>query len=83
MSHYTNSRRLLPSGKRRPCPVCKRIKDQDCRMSPDLELVLCRHPRTNLVPWHDGEAGFVFVGNTTDHRCGVFVRVDAIDRRQW
>ena len=35
-------------------------------MSPDLELILCHHPRTNLVPWHDGEAGFVFVGNTTD-----------------
>ena len=52
-------------------------------MSPDLELVLCRHPRTTLVPWHDGEAGFVFVGNTTDQRCGVFVREDAIDRRQW
>ena len=83
MQHHTNSRRLLPSGKRRPCPVCKRIKDQDCRMSPDLELVLCRHPRTNLVPWHDGEAGFVFVGNTTDQRYGVFVREDAIDRRQW
>ena len=57
MPHHTNSRRLLPSGKRRPCPVCKRISDQDCRMSPDLELVLCHHPRTNLVPWVDGEAG--------------------------
>ena len=83
MSHHTNSRRLPPSGKRRPCPVCKRIKDQDCRMSPDLELVLCRHPRTNLVPWIDGEAGYVFTRNSRDERVAVFIREDCIDGRQW
>ena len=83
MSHHTNSRCLLPSGKRRPCPICKRSHDQDCRMSPDLELVVCHHPRTNLVPWVDGEAGYIFTGNSRDHRVAVFVREDATDRRQW
>ena len=83
MQHHTNSRRLLPSGKWRRCPVCQRIKDQDCRMSPDLELVLCRHPRTNLVPWIDGEAGYVFTRNSRDERVAVFIREDCIDGRQW
>ena len=83
MQHHTNSRRLLSSGRRRPCPVCKRVHDQDCRMSPDLELVLCRHPRTNLVPWVDGGAGYVFTGNSRDHRVAVVVREDCTDRRQW
>ena len=51
-------------------------------MSPDLELVLCHHPRTNLVPWVDGEAGYVFTGNSRDHRVAVFVREDSLTTAQ-
>lgn len=74
--------RLLSSGSRRECPVCCRTRDADCRMSPDLSLVICHHPRMDLVPWVDGEGSYLFVRNTRDDRAAVFVREDAIARRQ-
>ena len=79
----TTRSRLLSSGRRRACPVCQRTHDGDCRMSPDLSLVICHHPRLNLVPWVDGEGLYLFVRNTRDDRAAVFVREDAINLRQW
>ncbi len=33
--------KFTPSDKRNPCPICQRTKDGDCRISPDLNLILC------------------------------------------
>jgi hypothetical protein len=60
----------LPSGKSRPCPVCGRTKDGDCRISSDELEVICHHPK-DLKP---GEVvdGWAFTGNTSDDRAGHF-----------
>lgn len=64
----------LPSGKSRPCPVCGRTKDGDCRISDDGLEVICHHPK-DLKPG-TVENGWAFTGNTSDGRAGHF----AIDK---
>ena len=58
----------LPSSKSRPCPVCDRTKDGDCRISSDELQVICHHPK-DLKPG-DVVNGWAFTGN--NDRAGHF-----------
>jgi hypothetical protein len=60
-----------PSSSRNPCPVCKRTKDGDCRISTDGTRVICHKPREH----RPGEVidGWAFTGNTSDGRAGHFI----------
>lgn len=60
----------LPSGRSRPCPICGRTKDGDCRISGDGLKVICHHPK-DLKPG-DVVDGWAFTGNTIDDRAGHF-----------
>jgi archaellum biogenesis ATPase FlaH len=60
----------LPSSRSRPCPICGRTKDGDCRISADGEQVICHHPK-DLKPG-DVVDGWAFTGNTSDDRAGHF-----------
>ena len=42
--------RWIPSSKRNPCPICGRIKDTDCRIRQDGEMVLCYRGKTQGPP---------------------------------
>ena len=62
---------LAPSSKSNPCPVCRRTKDGDCRISHDGKMVLCHqnfdHAKTQQPDlWH-------FNGSTSDGRCGIYI----------
>jgi hypothetical protein len=47
----------LQSSKSRPCPVCGRTKDGDCKISADGALVNCRRGKTNKPPeWARGKS---------------------------
>jgi len=61
----------LPSSKSRPCPVCGRTSDGDCRISADGERVICHHPK-DYRPGKDVVNGYAFTGNTSDGRAGHF-----------
>jgi len=41
--------RWIPSSKRNPCPICGRVKDTDCRIRQDGEMVFC-HRGKSLGP---------------------------------
>jgi archaellum biogenesis ATPase FlaH len=60
----------LPSSRSRPCPVCSRTKDGDCRISADGEQVICHHPK-DLAPGTVTN-GWAFTKNTSDGRAGHF-----------
>lgn len=60
--------KFTPSGKRNPCPVCGRVKDPDCRISP--ELVLCHNNTDHKVG--DVIDGWAFTGVSSDGRTGKF-----------
>lgn len=66
-----HSQDWLPSGKSRPCPVCGRTSDGDCRISSDGERVICHHPK-DYTPGRDVVNGYAFTGNTSDGRAGHF-----------
>jgi archaellum biogenesis ATPase FlaH len=60
----------LPSSRSKPCPVCSRTKDGDCRISADGEQVICHHPK-DLAPGTVTN-GWAFTKNTSDGRAGHF-----------
>ena len=60
--------KFTPSGKRNPCPVCGRVKDEDCRTSPGL--VLCHNNTDHKVG--DVISGYAFTGVSSDGRTGKF-----------
>ena len=60
--------KFTPSGKNNPCPVCGRVKDEDCRISP--ELVLCHKNTDHKVG--DVIDGWAFTGVSSDGRTGKF-----------
>jgi hypothetical protein len=60
----------MPSSRSKPCPVCSRTKDGDCRISADGEQVICHHPK-DLAPGTVTN-GWAFTKNTSDGRAGHF-----------
>ncbi len=81
MQATTHGLDLQPSSKARPCPICGRTKDGDCRIRPDGELVICHygsshHPPDGLKPGevirgNDGQ-DWAFTGETSDGRGATF-----------
>lgn len=67
------------SSRRKPCPICKRVKDGDCRISTDGLQVLCHHPK-DLKPGVVMN-GWAFTGNCSDGRCGHFTLDKPADLR--
>jgi hypothetical protein len=70
-----DKQKLIPSGRRNPCPVCGRTKDSDCRMSSDGLEVICHHPkdhRAGEVITGADEGAWAFTANTRDGRAGHF-----------
>jgi len=59
---------FTPSSKRNACPICGRVKDGDCRISPGL--ILCHKKTDHKV----GELinGWAFTGVSKDGRTGKF-----------
>ena len=72
----SGERRLFPSGKKNPCPVCGRTKDRDCRTSPDGMEVICHHPKDfrpgDVVRGAGDGLAWAFTKNTKDSRAGHF-----------
>jgi hypothetical protein len=72
----SGERRLFPSGKNNPCPVCGRTKDRDCRTSPDGLEVICHHPKDyrpgDVVRGLGDDQPWAFTKNTKDGRAGHF-----------
>jgi hypothetical protein len=72
----SGERRLFPSGKKNPCPVCGRTKDRDCRTSPDGMEVICHHPKDyrpgDVVRGLGDDQLWAFTKNTRDSRAGHF-----------
>ena len=72
----SGDRRLFPSGKNNPCPVCGRTKDRDCRTSPDGLEVICHHPKDyrpgDVVRGLGDDQPWAFTKNTKDGRAGHF-----------
>jgi hypothetical protein len=71
----------LTSSKARPCPVCGRDSDGDCRITPEGDRVLCHYGSTFSPPTglkkgtitvgRDGGA-WAFIGDTESGRCAQF-----------
>ena len=60
--------KFTPSGKHDACPICRRVKDGDCRISSGL--VLCHRNTDHKVG--DVIKGWVFAGVSDDGRTGKF-----------
>lgn len=72
----SGDRRLFPSSKHNPCPVCGRTKDRDCRTSSDGLEVICHHPKDyrpgDVVRGVGDGLAWAFTKNTKDGRAGHF-----------
>ena len=66
--HGGGATKFAPSSRRNACPVCGRVKDEDCRISP--ELVLCHKNTDHKVG--DVIDGWAFTGVSSDGRTGKF-----------
>ena len=42
--------RWIPSSKRNPCPICGRVKDTDCRIRQDEQMVFCHRGKSQGPP---------------------------------
>ena len=83
----TEKETLKPSGKNRPCPICNRTKDGDCRIGENI--VLCHHGNTNSPP--DLAIGqtivgidqqdWAYVGESADGRTAKFTIHKALPTR--
>lgn len=69
---------LTPSSEAKPCPICSRTKDGDCRISP--ELLICAYGNTHSPPSgirpgdvieRNGQA-WAYTGDTKDGRGAIF-----------
>jgi predicted P-loop ATPase len=58
---------LVNSGKKNPCPVCNRTKDNDCGWKPDLSLVLCHTYLENTL---NEVNGFYWTGKYSSSKHG-------------
>jgi hypothetical protein len=45
-------------------------------------MVLCHHPRLDLIPLVDQINGYTFIRNNRDGRTALFL-LDEFERRQW
>lgn len=68
---------FTPSNKRNACPICGRVKDEDCRISP--ELMLCHKNTDHKVG--DVIHGWSFTGVPSDRRTGKFTPHKPVEKQ--